>query len=400
MMADPVIFQPLGAAASGLVDDTRTWVDPNGYQLSDRVWTARAQTRRAIDQRLVRAVALGESPIQVAKELEQYLSPSWAPQRDATGRLIADQPKRIVTTTPLGAGAGSNAARRLMRTEISRAFEVASQQASALNPFVTGRKWNLSATHDESDICNDHAGRGSGRPFGRGEYALSDFPRLPAHPNCRCYGTPVTPNNDAEIIASLRKDYNLDGSAIPQERQPATTIKEAERNAKALGFRLEGVYSADDLPLANFVIDAMTKIPAEDRAAPAKIVLRGLDNNSIAEFDGETKNLNVNKWSPFWQNPTELMQEYFDSGYIASPNPHGIIYHEIGHAAHRKDAPRMWYDAGILTSDEIAIAREQVSRYSASDPLEFVAEVYHGRLAGKTYSPDVDAIYRKYKGPE
>src|SRR5687768_7579995 len=71
------------------LDTTRSWVDPNGHRLSDRVWLAKAEIRTAIDEVIREAVRTGADPLKVAVALESYLTPENRPIRDpATGRLI------------------------------------------------------------------------------------------------------------------------------------------------------------------------------------------------------------------------------------------------------------------------------------------------------------------------
>lgn len=192
------VFRPLGDEFAG---DVELWVDQNGRTLSQRVWLAGEGVRQQIDKRLRLAIVRGDDPIQVARELEQYLSPSWAPKRNEKGRLEADQPKRIVTRTPRS-GAGSYPARRLARTEITRAFGQASIEAARLNPFVRGVKWSLSGVHKDSDQCDDNARRSS-RGLPRGVYLVDDVPRYPNHPQCFPDGVLVQTANGERPIESV-----------------------------------------------------------------------------------------------------------------------------------------------------------------------------------------------------
>lgn len=203
------IFRPNDAAT---IDDTRSWVDPLGHRLSDRVWIARQEVRRQIDKTLTTAIATGESPLLTARKLEQYLSPSWAPQRNERGRLVANQPKRIVTRTP-NAGAGSYPARRLARTEITRAFGAATVKAAEMNPFVDGVRWATSGRHRGSDVCDDNAS-GHSRGMDRGEYRTDEVPSYPGHPQCRCVLSPVVARESASVVAQLRRDYGLDPQPV------------------------------------------------------------------------------------------------------------------------------------------------------------------------------------------
>lgn len=247
------VFIPLGQAGADLVDDTRSWVDDNGHRLSDRLWLARQYDRQQIDNILRDAVVRGRDPIQVARDLEDYLTPenqlirnpetgrlsrkakrdaAGNVMRDAEGRIILDQPKGVLTRTPRG-GAGNYAARRLARTEMTRAFGQATLQAAELNPMVEGIKWSLSGSHTESDVCNDNAGRSS-RGMDRGEYRLSEVPRYPGHPNCRCVLSPVAVKDVDAVVAQLKAE----AEALPEEQVASVSTTPAsmleQRAAEAL----------------------------------------------------------------------------------------------------------------------------------------------------------------------
>lgn len=210
--------------------DTRTWRDPNGRQLSDRVWNARHSTRQAIDETLTQAIITGEDPLITADKLERWLNPSLMPRRDVAGRLVEGQSKRIVTLTPRPKsgsgpgldGAGSYPARRLARTEIMRAHGIATIEAAKRNPFVRGVKWRLSGNHSRADEC-DRKARGSSRGMERGVYEPGDVPRYPSHPQCRCTLSPVTIEDTDAVIRDLRRELGLDGGAEPSTQKSDLT---------------------------------------------------------------------------------------------------------------------------------------------------------------------------------
>ena len=139
------------------IDSTRSWVDSNGYRLSDRVWLAKDADRDAIDTILRQGLAAGDGVAGMASRLSGFLSP------DSPG--------------------GNYGARRLARTETTRAFGAATVAAAAANPFVKAIKWSLSGSHHEPDECNTNASRSS-RDMPKGEYTFDELPRYPAHPNC------------------------------------------------------------------------------------------------------------------------------------------------------------------------------------------------------------------------
>lgn len=192
------IFTPLGAGT--IVDDTRTWVDPNGYRLSGRIWNARAIDSKAIDSVLLQGIASGKSALATAKDLERFLTPEGSSSK---------------TRYPTGRGSGSAAARRLARTETSRSFAVANLQADEANPFVDGSQWNLSGSHPEVDDCDDKA-RDHSPGMQPGEYRSDSFPRIPSHPHCLCYPTSVSTQDTDAVIASLLADANVEEQGAEQ----------------------------------------------------------------------------------------------------------------------------------------------------------------------------------------
>lgn len=166
-------------------DAPHTWVDPNGYRLSDRVWNAAGSTRQRLDAYLEQAIREGRGALQMSRELEQFLIPG----------------RGLRTSKPYGANASFDGM-RLARTEISRAAQEAQRMAAAMNPFVSGLKWNLSASHPRIDICDDLA---RGGPAGDGVYSVEAYPSRP-HPQCLCYGTNVLIEQPDTILNELRAD--------------------------------------------------------------------------------------------------------------------------------------------------------------------------------------------------
>lgn len=205
------VFRPLGQTGAEAFDDTRSWVDPRGYTLSDRLWRARQADRDAIDTILRSAIAAGDDPLKAAKRLEDYLTPVGHATRTSTPR----------------SGSGNYAARRLARTEVTRAFGQATIQAADLNPFVDGVKWNLSGSHPKPDACDGHARRHS-RGMEPGVYRPSETPRYPEHPMCLCHLSPVVTRRVDEVVAQVRRELELDPRPMP-------VVTDAPRRGGVLG---------------------------------------------------------------------------------------------------------------------------------------------------------------------
>jgi hypothetical protein len=215
-------------------DTTRTWVDPNGYRLSDRLWKASARDRAAIDRILQRAVLDGEGIREVTQQLERYLTDggryggpgtsrdgmtrtppvnrrSWLEK--LTGRERPQFRVPFIRRPERPIGLGNYAARRLARTELSRAYNEAYRQSVARNPFAKGVRWNLSPSHPLIDICDEYAGADLYN-LGSGVYPVNETPRMPAHPNCLCRWTTVTIDSGKDLetlVNDIRAAYNLGG---------------------------------------------------------------------------------------------------------------------------------------------------------------------------------------------
>ncbi len=179
VVAEIELFRPNPLAA---YEAPHTWVDPNGYRLSDRIWDTAEATRRKLDLYLADAIRTGKGSLAMSRELEQFLRPDRLPLR---------------TSAPYGTKASYDAM-RLARTEITRAHGQAAQVSAAMNPFVVGMKWNLSLSHPRVDICDDYARGGANND---GVYPLDDLPGYPAHPHC------VTPG---QVVTTLRGDVPIE----------------------------------------------------------------------------------------------------------------------------------------------------------------------------------------------
>ena len=179
-------------------EPAHTWVDPQGYRLSDRIWRTTGNTRRQIDLLLADGVANGRSATAMAHDLEPFLLP---------GRQL------VRTTRPYGRDASFDAM-RLARTEISRAAMQAQSMAAQVNPFVSAYNVVLSTSHPERDICDDVAADGP--------YRKDNLSRLPPlHPHCLCYTEWVVRDDADAIIGELRDEITRARIAVVQRQRPA-----------------------------------------------------------------------------------------------------------------------------------------------------------------------------------
>lgn len=186
-------------------DAPHQWIDPNGYRLSDRVWNTTAHTRQQIDLYLETAIREGRGALAITRELAQFLTPG----------------EQLRTTNKPYGSTASFSAMRLARTEITHAQLEASRVSAAMNPFVAGMKWNLSAAHPKVDICDAYA---RGGPEGNGVYPIGSYPVNP-HPNCMCYPTNALTADPDEILDELRKDIRRERAELVDKIGPVAVEK-------------------------------------------------------------------------------------------------------------------------------------------------------------------------------
>lgn len=177
------------------LDPNRQWVpmhlwnDPNGYQLSERIWRAGNRTRDKIDALITEAFREGWGALELSRKLEQFLLPTRASLR---------------TNRPYGSDASLDAM-RLARTEIARAANHASFISAYLNPYVdridVARSPNGSR---ECPICPLHATLGFGGERLREPYSIhaADLPIY--HPNCMCTAVGVVADSPSTVTMRLQ----------------------------------------------------------------------------------------------------------------------------------------------------------------------------------------------------
>ena len=273
------VFRPNPLVA---YDAPHTWVDPNGYRLSDRVWNSAAATRRHLDVYLDTAIREGKGALQMSRDLERFLTP---------GRTLP------TTNAPYGTNASFDGM-RLARTEISQASQRAHIVSAAMNPFVDGLKWNLSASHPHYDICDKLA---SGGPNGDGVYEIATYPSRP-HPQCLCYSTNVmvdAKTSDA-LIDELRADIQSARAEFVNLVGPAQ-VDAFERLLMGQGLEVErsGVAQRAMLPIVTPVAPVVAPVVAEPAIPPAQAARQRIaeierqHGAQIAQLDAELERVHV-----------------------------------------------------------------------------------------------------------
>jgi hypothetical protein len=183
-------------------DPMHSWIDPNGYDLSDRIWNVSQTVRTQINNLVADGITRGLSSEEIASSVERFLNPNRAPLR---------------TNRPYGRDASFDAM-RLARTEISRAHAVASQTAALANPFVTGLDWALSLSHPKKDICDSLATLGMSGERLQPPYPVDTVSIPPAHPFCLCRAQPAVEDPDGKMKSirdAMRDSVGGDLNVVP-----------------------------------------------------------------------------------------------------------------------------------------------------------------------------------------
>ncbi len=139
--------------------------------LSQQVYKTSELTLGWVEHRVNLAIARGASPAELAREVRAFINPAVR-------------------------GGAAYAAKRLARTEINNAYHAVIVVHNEDKPWVTRMRWNLSGSHPTVDICDTYARRNGGM------FPKTKVPAKP-HPQCLCYITPVTLDDD-EFIKRFR----------------------------------------------------------------------------------------------------------------------------------------------------------------------------------------------------
>jgi hypothetical protein len=74
-----------------------------------------------------------------------------------------------------------------------------------------------------------------------------------------------------------------------------------------------------------------------------------------------------------------------------------VVVHELGHNLHERASETFFWDGAAAGAAEPTA--NQVTSYATKNALEFVAEVFTGRMYGRNYGANIMAAYQGYGGP-
>lgn len=110
----------------------------------------------------------------------------------------------------------------------------------------------------------------------------------------------------------------------------------------------------------------------------------------------------INPAAPYWKDAAENAKRYHETGHFSTDDPHHPVIHEVGHAIHQKGM-NVSRRSSLLNhqfhGEQKSQIESEVSRYATTNGLEFVAEVFAGKVAGKTYNETIDRLYSFLGGP-
>lgn len=192
-----------GAAFAADLDDVIAAANDRvlgGLRLSRRLWDLNNGGYETLEQTLLTGIADGQSAVQLARALEQYLGagaecPRWTWQRLRLSkkRIAAGDTTGLIGGSPCAARGVAYNALRLAHTEIQAATQLATARVLSRSPWVEAVQIRLSGAHPKPDICDQHA---DGGPNGGGIYPVGDQPMPPYHPFCMCYQAAVLVSAD------------------------------------------------------------------------------------------------------------------------------------------------------------------------------------------------------------
>ena len=137
--------------------------------------------------------------------------------------------------------------------------------------------------------------------------------------------------------------------------------------------------------------------------SPSLLVFGILDNaRAIARYDDTYDCLMINVSNEFWRDPTGTMSGLAASRFVVSDDPRATIYHEVGHALHRRRYRlgfRWLIESSARLSEHERRIAQRVSQYACENAGEFVVEVFAGLVAGRIFDGEVMALYQKLRGP-
>ena len=138
-----------------------------GLGLSERLWQINRGAADVVSRAVQSAIVTGEGGYEAAWDLVA---------RNAQDALLTSPDNALFK------------AARVMRTEMSRAYNAAYVKSTQDIPGLIGYKFNLSKMHTVKDIC-DSLANADKYGLGAGVYPIAEIPAMPVHPHGRSFLT-------------------------------------------------------------------------------------------------------------------------------------------------------------------------------------------------------------------
>lgn len=362
-------------------------------------------------------------------------------QGESQGFNVNETAKLIVEQT--GGTIAKARSRVIARTEVHNAAVAAGDfAAESLNEDLDlelVREW-ISAEdlrRRPSHARADGQRRDMQTPFDVGGYKLKrpGDPDAPAKETiqCRCVVGYVTPEDrdDEQIIEPFHTQPGGLGnltSTPEQELRPVEGWQEATVPSQANIFSKNALGVEDpkwrkvDMHIANYANETLMDLKNQGMAMPKRIKA---DSKIFTEMNGgkndifttsfyspEDDTIYLNPRSAFFRDKGKNIDKAFNAmekgRWTTGLDKRDVMVHELAHREHiqvvgdKKFNDLFNSNPSLQTAWEgrESIIREKVSRYAATNPKEFVAEVYTGLRRGEAYDESVLDFYREFGGPK
>jgi hypothetical protein len=184
-------------------------------------------------------------------------------------------------------------------------------------------------------------------------------------------------------------------------RQLFRTIAEAEIWARSIGV---GVDYDDRLDIAHLCNEVLTQLMERSLDLPDRIeidieIFRTMGKKAVEiPASANQGRIAVNPAASYWRQPDETAAELRRFGFWSSDNPLHPLYHEAEHVLFYKANHERDEELRDLRNAQKTIVAGEVSQWACLNVHEFLAEVFAGLMAGRTFSKDIIRWYRTRRG--
>ena len=185
------------------------------------------------------------------------------------------------------------------------------------------------------------------------------------------------------------------------------TVSEAEQWAVA-NLGIKDVKLGDDVGIANQVVQGLADTSGRGGAIPprVRVTASGFGRDEAMLFvANRTPELQINSASSLWKQPdmAAFAAKLKDKQWTPTADENTFFFHESGHYKHMIEAGKERYaalSAAGWPSEQMQATARKVSTYAATEPVEFVAEVYAGKMGGRKFTPEIEELYERLNGPK